>query len=117
MPVSWGSDSVNGQLVPRAPASAFYPLTFSAMYTGPGIWPKQGTYQVPPTVPASYVTNTSAPGQFGNATPGAGSSSYGGVMPTAVSELGNPWHPTKSPVLMAFLFLVVGLFMLHYIHW
>jgi hypothetical protein len=114
MPVAWGSDTVNGQLVPRAPASAFYPLTFSALYTGPGIWPKQGTYQVPPQLPAPYIRNTAAPGQFGNATPMSGSYSN---MPTATSETGNPWHPTKSPLLFAFAFLVIGLFMLHYIHW
>ena len=114
MPVSWGSDAVNGQLVPRAPASAFYPLTFSAMYTGPGVWPKQGSYQVPPVMPSAGFQNSAAPGAFGNATPGAGS---GVVSPTSMSETGNPWHPTKSPVLMAFLMLVAGLFMLHYIHW
>lgn len=114
MPTAWGSDTVNGQLVPRAPASAFFPLTFSALYTGPGMWPKQGTYQVPPVLPAAYVSNNSAPGQFGNATP---MGTYSSNMPTAVSETGNPWHPTKSPLLFAFGFLVLGLFMLHYIHW
>jgi hypothetical protein len=114
MPTSWGSDTVNGQLVPRAPASAFFPLTFSGQYTGPGMWPKQGTYQVPPVLPPAYVTNAAAPGQFGNATPmGSG----GAVLPTSVSETGNPYHATKSPLLFAFFALVAGLFMLHYVHW
>lgn len=114
MPTAWGSDTVNGQLVPRAPASAFYPLTFSAMYTGPGMWPKQGTYQVPPQLPPAYISSTMAPGQMGNATPMPSNS---GNIPTSMSETGNPWHATKSPLLFAFGFLVVGLFMLHYIHW
>ena len=116
MPTAWGSDSVNGQLVPRTPASAIFPLTFSGAYTGPGMYPKQGTYQVPPVLPSAYssANNNQAAGQFGNATPMVGSSAG---LPTAMSELGNPWHPTKSPVLFAFGALVLGLFMLHYIHW
>lgn len=114
MPTAWGSDTVNGQLVPRVPSSAVFPLTFSAAYTGPAMYPKQGTYQVPPVLPSSYVANNAAPGQMGNATPMAGG---GGGIPTMMSETGNPWHPTKSPLLFAFGALVLGLFMLHYIHW
>lgn len=107
MPTAWGSDSVNGQLVPRAPSSAFFPLTFSAIYTGPAYYPKQGTYQVPPVLPNSYITNTAAPGQWGSA-----------VSPIAGSgDLTSPYHPTRSPLLFAFGALVLGLFMLHYIHW
>jgi hypothetical protein len=112
MPTAWGSDTVNGQLVPRVPSSAVFPLTFSAAYTGPAMYPKQGTYQVPPVLPASYMANNNAPGQYGNATPGAG-----GTTPMSMSETGNPWHPTKSPLLFAFGALVLGLFMLKYIHW
>jgi hypothetical protein len=113
LPTAWGSDSVNGQLVPRAPASAFYPLVFSAAFTGPAMYPKQGTYQVPPVLPSAYLSQNQAPGQFGNATP----MNSGAVLPTATSETGNPWHATKSPLLFAFGALVLGLFMLHYIHW
>lgn len=114
MPTGWGSDSVNGQLVPRAPSSAFFPLVFSAAYTGPAIYPKQGTFQVPPVLPSAYIRGNSAPGQFGSAVP---TDAMGGILPTATSETGNPYHPTKSPVLFSFLFLVLGLFMLKYIHW
>src|SRR5580692_8574167 len=115
MPTAWGSDSVNGQLIPRVPSSAIFPLVFSAEDTGPGMYPKQGTYQVPPVLPGAYMQNNMAGGQFGNATPMPATS--GSVLPTATSELGNPFHPTKSPLLFAFGFLVLGLFMLHYIHW
>lgn len=115
MPTSWGSDTVNGQLIPRVPSSAVFPLVFSAAYTGPAMYPKQGTYQVPPVMPSSYQTDNGAPGQYGNATPMLNTN--GNAMPTATSELGNPWHPTKSPLLFAFGALVLGLFMLHYIHW
>jgi hypothetical protein len=114
MPTSWGSDSVNGQLVPRAPSSAFFPLVFSSAFTGPAMYPKQGTYQVPPVLPNAGYAATAAPGQFGNA---AGGGFASGITPTSMSETGNPWHPTKSPLLFSFFALVIGLFMLHYIHW
>jgi hypothetical protein len=116
MAVSWGSDVVNGQLVPRAPASAIYPLVFSAEFTGPGVWPKQGTYQVPPVVPGSYQQAVGAPGAMGNAASG-GSSIAAGTSVTNASETGNPWHPTKGLILFAFGFLVLSLFGLQYIHW
>jgi hypothetical protein len=118
MSASWGSDVVNGQLVPRAPASAIFPLVFSAEYTGPGIWPKQGTYQVPPIVPGAYLASNQAPGSMGSAAGGGGGSAMGGaVMPTNASAAGNPWHPTQGIILFAFGFLAVSLFALHYIHW
>lgn len=116
MAVSWGSDVVNGQLVPRAPASAVFPLVFSAEYTGPGVWPKQGTYQVPPVVPGAYQQAVGAPGQMGNAASG-GSVISGQSGPTNASVGGNPWHPTKGIIVFAFLFLVLSLFGLQYIHW
>lgn len=112
MAVSWGSDTVNGQLVPRVPASAVFPLVFSAEYTGPGVWPKQGTYQVPPVVPSAYQQAAGAPGAFG---PAANISGQTG--PTNSSTSGNPWHPTKGVIVFAFLFLVISLFGLQYIHW
>lgn len=109
MPTAWGSDSVNGQLVPRVPSSALFPLVFSAQYTGPGMYPKQGTYQIPPVLPSSYSQNSSlAAGQFGSAVPSAG------AMP---DNNASAFHPTKSAVVFAFLALAGGLFMLHYIHW
>jgi len=116
MAVSWGSDAVNGQLVPRTPASAVYPLVFSAEYTGPGVWPKQGTYQVPPVVPGAYQQSAGAPGSFGTAAPG-GSVISTQSSPTNASMGGNPWHPTKGIIVFAFLFLVLSLFGLQYIHW
>ena len=116
MAISWGSDAVNGQLVPRTPASAIFPLVFSAEYTGPGVWPKQGTYQVPPVVPGSYQQSVGAPGSFGTAAGSQGVTSAG-LGPTNASMGGNPWHPTKGIIVFAFLFLVISLFGLQYIHW
>lgn len=119
MAVSWGSDVVNGQLVPRAPASAIFPLVLSAEYTGPGMWPKQGTYQVPPVVPGAYQQAVAAPGQMGNAS-GAGGMAIAGSgssAPTNASSTGNPWHPTKGVIVFGFAFLAISLFALKYIHW
>lgn len=117
MAVSWGSDTVNGQLVPRTPASAVFPLVFSAEYTGPGVWPKQGTYQVPPVVPGAYQQAVGAPGAMATAA-GTGSVISGMQSgPTNASGSGNPWHPTKGIIVFAFLFLVLSLFGLQYIHW
>lgn len=118
MSVSWGSDVVNGQLVPRTPASAIFPLVFSAEYTGPGVWPKQGTYQVPPVVPGAYLQSSTAPGQMGSAGGGGSGAAIGGtVHPTNASATGNPWHPKHGIIVVAFLFLALSLFGLHYIHW
>ncbi len=104
MPTSWGSDAVNGQLVPRAPSSAFFPLVLSAQYTGPGYWPRQGSYQVPPVMPNPSAAGVMAPSALGSG-PGGG----------AVSS--SPYHPTQGTIIFAFGALVVGLFLLNYVHW
>jgi hypothetical protein len=47
-------------------------------------------------------------------------SSYGGYgtpPPTASSEKGNPFHPTKSPLIFALVFLFAGILMLQHIHY
>lgn len=114
MPVSWGSDDVNGQLVPRTPSSAVFPVVFSAQYTGPGMWPKQGTYQVPPVVPSIQTRYSQAPGSYGNA---SSPNITGAALPTQSSGSGNPFHPTKGPLVFATIFLIAGFLMLHHIHW
>jgi hypothetical protein len=45
--------------------------------------------------------------------------SYGGIntAPTASSETGNPFHPTKSPLIFALVFLFAGILMLQHIHY
>lgn len=110
MPTSWGSDSVNGQLVPRVPSSAVFPLTFSPHYSGPGYWPRQGSYQVPPVVSNPILARNMAPSGLGQGSPGV-------AAVTQADATGNPWHPTKGTILFGFGALVLGLFMLRYIHW
>jgi hypothetical protein len=46
--------------------------------------------------------------------------SYGGIgnpPPTASSATGNPFHPTKSPLIFALVFLFAGILMLQHIHY
>ena len=110
MPIGYGSAAVNSQLVPVPVKSAFDPLTFGQAYTGPAYWPRQGVYNVPPVMPSGSLQSSMAP------------ASYGGLMgsaatPTASNEKGNPFHPTKSPLIFALVFLFAGILMLQHIHY
>ena len=103
--IDWGSNVVNGQLVAQAPTSAFFPLTMGAQYRGPGMSPRMGTWQVPPVVPSPTGGNSLNPGAMPSAN--ANDIGYGG----------SPFHPTQGTILFGFGALVVGLFMLRYIHY
>lgn len=109
--LGYGSTVVNGQLVPIPVKAAFDPLTFGQAYTGPAMWNRQGVYSVPPVMPSGALQSASAPQSYG----GIGATGY--AIPTATSETGNPFHPTKSPLIFALLFLFAGIFMLQYIHY
>lgn len=111
--LGYESQAVNDQLVNVAPGQAYAPLTFGAAYTGPGFWPRNGVFNVPPVVPSPGDQAGMAPTQLG------GGGNYGGSipMPTVASENGNVWHPTKSPLIFAVLAFVGGLLMLQYIHY
>lgn len=102
----YGSVVVNGQLLPIPVASAYEPLAFGAAYTGPDMWPRQGVYNNPPVMPSPEMQSAMAPATYGGTS----------TMPTAVSDTGNPFHPTKSPVLWAVGLLVFSLAMLHFVH-
>lgn len=114
--IGYGSQPVNDQLVNVAIGQAYSPLTFGAAYTGPGYWPRGGVYNAPPVVPA--------PGEWAGTAIGTdvmGGGAMVGNGPTAgmiAPGGGVNWlHPTKSPVLMAIIFLVLGLFLLHFVHY
>jgi hypothetical protein len=115
MAVGYESQIVNGQLVNVAPGQGFAPLTFGAAYTGPGFWPRNGVFNVPPVTPAPGTT-----GQGGTTMSGLTAANGSPSLPTAgaVGSDGsvNWFHPTKSPLVMALIFLALGLFMLHKIH-
>lgn len=106
--LGYESQVVNSQLINVAPAAAFDPVIFGQAYTGPGYWPRQGVYNVPPVLPSGALQGAMAPSAYG----------YSGFpVPTATSESGNPFHPTKSPLPLALIFLAVGVLMLQYIHY
>lgn len=102
-PVQWGSNAVNGQLVAQAPSSAFFPSYMGPGYVNPK-WPSTAPFQVPPVVPSatqSPVGGTAAPA----------------VASQAAAMPGNPFHPTQGVILFGLGSLILGLFMLHYIHY
>ena len=102
-PINWGSNVVNGQLVPQAPSSAFFPTFPGAQFTGPK-WPTQQPYGVPPTIPS----------------PNLGGASQTTIAPTQAGNYmasTSAWHPTKGTLVFGFFALVAGLFALHYIHY
>lgn len=117
--IGYETQPVNNQLVNVAPGQAYAPLTFGNAYTGPGFWPRGGVYNAPPVVPAPGEWAGSIVG--GNDVAGGQGMPSGNSMPTAggISSGGglNFLHPTKSPVIMAIIFLVVGLCMVHYVHY
>jgi len=76
-----------------------------AQYRGPGMSPRMGTWQVPPVL-GSPASGTTLPNQMPSAA--ANDIGYGG---------GNPWHPTQGTILFGLGALIVGLFMLRYIHY
>jgi hypothetical protein len=103
-PINWGSNVVNGQLVPQAPTSAFFPMYMGHQYVNPK-WPTQQPYGVPPTIPSPGIASgmpSSNPAEL-----------QGGIGPNQNS----PWHPTKGTLVFGFFALVFGLFMLHYVHY
>lgn len=115
--IGYESQPVNDQLVNVAPGQAYAPLTFGAAYVGPGFWPRNGVYNAPPVLPS--------PGEWAGAYLGSsdfsgGQSAMGGPTAGAMSSSGsgvNWFHPTKSPVVMAIIFLGLGLFLLHFVHY
>jgi len=102
------SANVNGQLVNVAPGAAFDPLVFGQAYTGPGMWPRQGVYNVAPILPSADMQASMAPASYG----ATGTYPY----PTPTDNQGNPFHLTKSPVVWALVFLIGSLLMLHFVH-
>lgn len=107
--LGYQTEVVNGQMVNVAPKAGYDPLIFGQAYTGPAYWPRQGVYNVPPVLPSGQLQGSMAPASYG----------YTGnpPSPTMASESGSPFHPTKSPLWMALLFLVAGVLMLQYIHY
>ena len=86
-----GSMVVNGQIVPVPMGGQFFPTMASAPFY-------KGNGQGPPTVPLNFM--------------GQGS---GNQLSQVAGS--NPFNFQLSPLLMACIALVVGIFGLRYVHW
>lgn len=106
--IGYSSTVANSQLIPIAPRQSYDPLTYGQAFTGPAFWPRQGVYNVPPVMPSAATANSMAPAAIG---------ASGVTLPSSMSGSGNPFHPTKSPLIMALLFLGGGLLLLQYVHY
>ena len=114
MSIGYGSAGVNDQLVPIPVMAAFKPLAFGPTYTGPGFWPRQGVYNVPPIMPSPSMQASLPPTAYGGTPGGDLTGAYDA--PSALSPSGSPWSFKHSPLLWALLYLVVGLAGLHFMH-
>jgi hypothetical protein len=93
----YGSQPVNGQLVPELTATQIFPSTaFVPYYQGKGAYT--------PTLPPPVVG-------------GAGSTDPYTSGMTQSAAVSDPLNPAKSPVLWALAFLTIGLLGLRHIHW
>lgn len=112
MALGYESAVINSQLVNVAPGQSYAPLTFGQAYTGPGFWPRNGVYNVPPVTPSPGTWSGGDTTMYtgdGHPSPSAGSVSEDGKM--------NFFSLKRSPLLMALFFLGAGLAMLHFIHY
>lgn len=108
MPLGYETAVVNGQMVNVAPQAGYDPLVFGPAYTGPGMWMRQGVYNVPPMMPSGALQGAQTPSSYGWTSP---------TLPSATDGAGSPFSPTKSPLWVALLFLIVGILMLQHIHY
>lgn len=96
---------VNGQMVNTPDVEAYLPVSYAPVAPS-SLWASQTPTMVPSAVQAAVGA---APAQTGSV-PGMTQ-----MMPpnTAAGWL----HPTKYPVTLAIIFLVVGLAILRFVHW
>lgn len=101
MQLVYGSQPVNGQLVPELTNTQIFPSQAYVPYM-------QGRGAATPTLPppVSWFSGGGNPYTTGLETSG-----------TASQAAAEPFNPVKSPVLWALVFLVVGILGLRHVHW
>ena len=101
MQLVYGSQPVNGQLVPELTNTQIYPSQAYVPYM-------QGRGAFTPTLPppVSFFSGGYNPYTTGLDTSGA-----------ANEAAADPFNPVKSPVIWALGFLIVGILGLRFVHW
>lgn len=101
MQLVYGSQPVNGQLVPELTNTQIFPSQAYVPYM-------QGRGAATPTLPppVSWFSGGGNPYTTGLET--------SSVASEAAAE---PFHPAKSPVLWALAFLIIGILGLRHVHW
>lgn len=107
--LGYGSDAINGQLVGVRTRDGYNPITY-----GPVVNVNPSTVTaVPPSLGPLGGTAGGSSYTGGDATDTAGASNTA----NAAYSAAHPWDFKRSPVLMAILFLAIGLIGLHFVHW
>jgi hypothetical protein len=115
MAVGYETQQINSQLINVAPGQGYAPLTFGAAYTGPGFWPRNGVFNVPPVTPSPGTTGQGSTTMTGlTAANGSPSPTSGALNSDGTA---NYFHMGKSPLIWALLFLGVALLALHKVHY
>lgn len=101
MMLTYGSQPVNGQLVPELTSTQVFPSAAYVPYM-------QGRGAATPTLPppTSWFSGGQNPYTTGLEVSG-----------TAAEAASEPFNPVKSPVLWALGFLVIGILGLRHVHW
>lgn len=106
--VSYGSNAVNGQLVPELTGMQIYPSqAITPSYQGRGAYAPT----IPP--PAKVLPASVDPWTTGYNLAGSGSSNS----IEAAAAASDPFNPIKSPVIWAIAFLLIGIIGLRHFHW
>jgi hypothetical protein len=115
MAINFGSEVINGQLLPVPYDQSYSPMTYGAEYSGPGFWPRGGQYNLPPLLPSGVSQTASS-----SYSPDNTSGSFVPT-PTAGAVKGdgsvNYLSLTKSPSLWVIGLLGLSLWMLHKVHY
>lgn len=109
MALGYGTDDINGQMVPVRTLDGYKPMTY-----GPVV--NVGTAAVSAVPPSLGAAGGTINGQYtpeGDIVNGSGTANNA----AAAVAANKPWNIALSPVPMALIFLAVGLLGLRFVHW
>lgn len=109
MGLGYGSDAINGQLVPIRTLDGYKPITY-----GPVV--NVGTAAVTAIPPSLSAGGGTIGGDYSNNSDIVNNAGATNLANAAYSAQ-HPWDVSKSPVVAAIVALAVGLIGLHFVHW